>query len=197
VRPLLLALTLSGCATTSDERLGWFCQADLSANGLQASSLRSLDARGQLRSGNTDWALRPTASELMEIRVSWPLARSVLERERASVRFRMSREVVQGEQRQLQLIGPGSTLVAGGSWSGGTLHELAISGAQLETVLQRSAPLSLRLVNRAGAVRAESAVAPALFSRGLELARQADGRALARSTDFQRQCEREQRIAPT
>lgn len=188
-------LALAGCATTPD-RLGWTCVGQASSADIQASSLRDLDRNASFRRGTAEWVRRPPPSEPLEVRAAWELGNDIVEGARASVRFRTSRAMVPGEVRRLEISGTQGILATSG-WSPGPLHEISLRGADLQPVAAGGRPLAVRLVTRAGGTLFDLPVDPALFTRGLDLVRQADGASLAASADYMRLCERKQRIIPT
>jgi hypothetical protein len=107
----------------------------------------------------------------------------------------MSRQVVPGEPGQLQLVSAGTILKTSG-WSPG-LAELSVSGRELAPALGGGGALGLRLVARDGRLLGSAPVDRSAFGLALQLARQADAATLAKAADFQRLCQREERIIVT
>jgi hypothetical protein len=176
----LLALTLllgAGPAAAQSGRVAFTCTTEASGAGLTARTERNLDRRGQLRGGVTIVTL-PLTGSTGTLQASWDVVRGLPEVARGRYVFRLPA----ASNATWQLAGAAKPVRAKDGL-------LTVSGEQFSALLGRGAPIRLVLAGRDGRERAAATLDRAAFDAALDLARQADARGLATSSDT-RSCQR-------
>jgi hypothetical protein len=190
---VLGALLLAGCATTSNERLSYVCSSKLSDGLHAASSIRLLDWQGNYRSGHTEW-FRAQGSDSVDAHARWDDP-DLPQTDRASYTFRIVTNAFPTEGGQVRLYSDAGTVNS--AFGTGTLRQIRVNGRQLASLRGTEESLGIAAFNRRDELMGGSGITWADLDRGLELARQANARSLAASTDYRRLCQREQRIIVT
>ena len=190
---LALALLLTGCATM-DSHLGWQCTGEVAEGGMRAVSFRLLGDRGQFRSGRTEWVM-PTNGGMVDVRAEWDVDDGLPEFDRGTFIIRLYPGPVATDPGQIVIYSDAGRI--GSSFGTGSIRPITVRGGQLRKLRGRDETLGVALYNRTGQLMAGSGVEWVKFDRGLDLARRADARSLTASVDYERQCQREQRIVVT
>lgn len=178
---LLLTLALLLGATTpaaaQSGRATFTCVASASGAGLTAQTRRVLDGRGDLRSGTTTVTL-PLTGTTGTLLASWEVRQGLPEVARGKYAFRLPA----GADGSWQLAGARKPArIKNGLL---TLH-----GEQFSALLSGGTPIALVLTGRDGRTRSRAILDRTAFEAALDLARQADARALGAAYDF-RSCQR-------
>jgi hypothetical protein len=177
---LIAALALLACAAPAmgqSQRIAFICTAEASGAGLIAKTQRQLDRRGDLRSGLTTISV-PLAGSPAMLEASWEVVRGLPEVARGKYLFRLP----PSPDATWQLAGSAKPVRAKDGL-------LTLGGEQLRAFRGSGTPLRLILAGRDGRERARATLDRAAFDAALDLARQADARALATASNY-RSCRR-------
>lgn len=171
-RALLLALILgagpvAAQAQAPSKRATFTCTTDASGAGLTARTERQFDRRGELRSGTTTVVL-PLSGAAGTLEARWEVSRGLPEVAQGKYVFRLAAPA----DAAWQLTGLAKPIRARDG-------ALAVGGEQFRALLTGGAPIRLVLAGRDGRERASASLDQAAFDAALDLARQADARALA------------------
>lgn len=181
IRPLVLTALFLGAAlpASAQPRRGTFtCTAEASGGGLEARTRRLLDLRGELRGGETKVDI-PLPDGAGLLRASWDVENGLPQVALGRYQF----ELAPAADAEWQLARPGKPLRA-------KAGILALSGKDFSALLSGGTPIELILAGRDGQERARRTLDTAAFAAALDLARQADARALAQSADPRGHCTR-------
>ena len=178
----LVALAVLACAAPTAAQSGrvFTCTTEASGAGLIAKTQRHLDRRGDLRGGSTTVTL-PLTGNPGTLEASWDVVRGLPEVARGRYVFRLS----PASDGTWQLAGTAKPVRAKDGL-------LTVNGEQFSALLGRGAPIRLVFAGRDGRERAAATLDRAAFDAALDLARQADARGLATSSDV-RSCQRSSR----
>lgn len=175
---LALALLLATApASAQSSRDAFSCSAEAAAGGLQAVTSRELDRRGALRKGTTSVRL-PLTGVTGSLDAEWDVRQGLP----AVALGNYSFQLPPAADATWQLVGLSKPIRA-------KAGVLAINGKQLRPLLVSGASVQLALVTRLGEVRGRATLDRTIFDSAVDLARQADARALAKASDYRRQCE--------
>lgn len=153
------------------------CTADAGGSGLTARTQRLLDRRGDLRGGTTSVEL-PLTGAAASLQATWQVRDGLPEVARGLYRFQVP--VAPAGTWQLAALGKPIRARNG---------NLALTGKQFSALLASGAPIQLILAGRDGREQNRAALDRSAFAAAVDLARQADARALARAFDY-RSCPR-------
>lgn len=178
MRALLALALLAAPAAAQSPRGSFTCVAEASGGGITAQTQRQLDGRGTLRSGLTTITL-PLTGASGSLLASWEVRQGLPQVARGKYVFRLPP-------------------AADGMWQLGGVAKpvrardglLEVKGEQFRDLLATGAPIQLVLVARNGQERGRATLDRAAFDAAVDLARQADARALAKASDYRSQCTR-------
>lgn len=167
------ALLLGAAPAAAQLRQQTFtCTAEASGAGLTARTQRLLDRRGELRSGTTTVEV-PLAGASGSLLATWQVRNGLPEVARGTYLFRLP--PTPGAVWQLSALGKPLRARDGA---------LALGGKQFSDLLASGAPVQLLLVARDGRERGRATLDRSAFAAAVDLARQADARALAGASDY-------------
>lgn len=165
-----------GAAEAQPRSAKFTCTAEASGGGLQARTQRLLDRRGDLRDGTTTVEL-PLAGGAGSLRASWRVQDGLPQVARGRYLFRLPAVA----NAEWQLASQGKPVRAPDGL-------LALSGEQFRAALASGTPLQLTLRTRDRQEQGSRTIDAAGFAVALDLARQADARALAKAADYRAAC---------
>ena len=175
----ILLLTVAAPASAQPGRPIFTCVADASGAGLTAETRRLLDNRGDLRPASITTITLPLRGSAGSLQASWEVRFGLPTVDRGEYLFRLPAQ----SNAVWQLAGTVKPVRAKDGM-------LTLNGKQFAALRATGAPIDLVLLGRDGVTRARSILDREAFDTALDLARQADARALAKAAAYRTLCPR-------